>query len=765
MLSAWGRFVFRKRGWVLCASVVVLAVSGALLQRGGDLTSGALEGTESEIGSRLIERALGRPGESSFSILFESDEFAAEAPEFRAALTAALAPLREHPSIAFVTAPDEAPVALARSLTSEDGHAVVAHVALKDEFQAARRAFPDLAALVHSDTLRTTRTGHLAFMADLDATLERDLRRAEAVSLPLALAVLLLVFRTLVAASLPVGVGALAVAGGVGFVLALSHVMSMALYTINVVSLIGLAVAIDYSLFIVSRYREELRRGASFEDALAIAMTTSGRAVLFSGLAVGIGLGGLLFFRGSWLPGVGLAGGVVVFLAVFYAFTFLPALLAVLGRRIDWGRVPLPRSARGDRAWALLARRVMRRPWLILVPTLLVLVGVGIPFVQLHMASADVRSLPPSSEARRGYEAIQERFPLQAATRIVAAVQFPDENLFTPDRVQELYELSRRMAALPGVSAVEGVVDLDPSLGLGDYQGLLTLPEMLMPPDVVTAIRASVGRDVAVLAALVPYGPESDVAAEVVRQLRTQGMQGEGRLWVTGQTAHDLDVQDFLFEHTPKVVAFVVITMLIVLFLLLGSVLLPFAAVVMNVLSIIGAFGALVWVFQLGNLSGLLGFEAAPIEPTLPILLFCVVFGLSMDYEVLLLSRIQEEYLRTGNTEEAIALGLQASGRLITSAAAIMIAVFAAFSLADIVLIKAMGFALAVAVALDSSLVRMLIVPSSMRLMDRWNWWAPAWMRRVHEHIGLHTALLDSGRPAPAAAHSACEPDSHRKQT
>lgn len=765
MLSAWGRFVFRKRGWVLCASVVLLAISGALLQRGGDLTSGALEGTESEIGSRLIERALGRPGESSFSILFESDEFAADAPEFRAALGAALAPLREDPRVAFVTAPDQAPAALARSLTAEDGRAVLAHVALADEFQEARRAFPELAALVRSDTLRTTRTGHLAFMADLDATLERDLRRAEAVSLPLALAVLLLVFRTLVAATLPVGVGALAVAGGIGFVLALSHVMAMALYTINVVSLIGLAVAIDYSLFIVSRYREELRRGASFEDALAIAMTTSGRAVLFSGLAVGIGLGGLLFFRGSWLPGVGLAGGVVVFLAVFYAFTFLPALLAILGRRIDWGRVPLPHSTQGDRAWALLARRVMRRPWLVLVPTLLLLVGVGIPFLQLHMASADVRSLPQSSEARRGYEAIQERFPLQAATRVVAAVQFPDENLFTPDRVQELYELSRRMAALPGVSAVEGVVDLDPSLGLGDYQGLLTLPEMLMPPDVVTAIRASVGRDVAVLAALVPYGPESEVAAEVVRQLRTQGMQGEGRLWVTGQTAHDLDVQDFLFEHTPKVVAFVVITMLVVLFLLLGSVLLPFAAVVMNVLSIIGAFGALVWVFQLGNLSGCLGFEAAPIEPTLPILLFCVVFGLSMDYEVLLLSRIQEEYLRTGDTAEAIALGLQASGKLITSAAAIMIAVFAAFSLADIVLIKAMGFALAVAVALDSSLVRMLIVPSSMRLMNRWNWWAPAWMRRLHEHVGLHAALLDSGRPVPAAVHSAGEPDSHRKPT
>lgn len=758
MLSAWGRLVFRKRWWVLSASVLLLAASLALLQRGGQLTSGALEGTESEVGGRLLERALGTPGESSFSLLFESARHTADQPEFTTALRSALQELRADPRVAYVTAPDEAPPAVARSLTAADNRAVLAHVALADDFQEARRHFPDLLAKVRSDALQVTVTGHLAFMRDLDETLERDLRRAEAVSLPLALAVLLLVFRTLVAAALPVGVGALAVAGGVGVVLALSHVLPMAAYTINVVSLIGLAVAIDYSLFIVSRYREELGHGATREDALAIAMTTSGRAVMFSGLAVGIGLGGLLFFRGSWLPGVGLAGGIVVFIAVFYAFTFLPALLAVLGPRIDWGRVPLPRLGHGDRAWALLARRVMRRPVVVLLPTLFVLLAVGQPFLHLHMASADVRSLPSSSEARRGFEEIQRRFPEQAATRVVAVVEFPDEDVLTAERIAALYRLSRQIAALPGVAAVQSVVDLDPALAVGDYERLLTLPEMLMPPDVVTAIRSSVGGGVAVLAALVPDAPESEVTTQVVRRLRAQGMEGEGRLWVTGQTAHDLDVQDFLLAHTPKVVAFVVVTMLVVLFLLLGSVLLPFAAVVMNVLSIIGAFGALVWVFQQGNLSGILGFVPAPIEPTLPILLFCVVFGLSMDYEVLLLSRIQEEYLRTGDTAKAIALGLQASGKLITSAAAIMIAVFAAFSLADIVLIKAMGFALAVAVALDSSLVRMLIVPSSMRLMDRWNWWAPAWLRRLQERVGLHAALLDSGRPLPAMAGSTGAP-------
>jgi len=751
MLSAWGRLVYRKRWWVLGASVLLLAASGVLLQRGGELTSGALVGTESEIGARLLERALGVPGESSFSVLLESPTLTAEAPEFQAALTAALAALRADPRVAFVTAPDQAPAAVAQSLTATDGRAVLAQVALIDEFQEARRHFPELRALVASDVLESTVTGHLAFMRDLDETLERDLRRAEAVSLPLALAVLVLVFRTLVASALPVGVGALAVAGGIGVVLGLSHVLSMAAYTINVVSLIGLAVAIDYSLFIVSRYREELGRGAGYEEALAIAMSTAGRAVLFSGLAVGIGLGGLLFFQGSWLPGVGLAGSTVVFIAVFYAFTFLPALLAVLGARIDLGRVPLPRFGASSRAWASLAQWVMRRPVSVFVPTLLVLLAVGVPFFQLHMTSADVRSLPRSSEARLAYEQIQARFPQQAATRVVAVVEFPDANVLTAERIGALHAFSRRMAALDGVAAVESVVDLDPSLSLDDYRSLLMLPEALLPEDVVTALRSFVGEGVAVLAARVPHPPESAETADVVRQLRAVGMEGEGRLWVTGQTAHDLDVQDFLLKHTPKVVAFVIATMLVVLFLLLGSVLLPFAAVVMNILSIIGAFGALVWVFQLGNLSGVLGFEPGPIEPTLPILLFCVVFGLSMDYEVLLLSRIQEEYLRTGDTREAIALGLQASGKLITSAAAIMIAVFAAFSLADVVLIKAMGFALAVAVALDSSLVRMLIVPSSMRLMGDWNWWAPPALQRLQQRVGLHAALLAPSYASPPA--------------
>lgn len=360
MLSAWGRLVYRKRWWVLGASVVLLAASGVLLQRGGELTSGALEGTESEIGTRLIERALGLPGESSFTLLLESSTWTADTPEFQAALTEALAGLRADPRVAFVTAPDQAPAGVAQSLTASDGRAVLAHVALRDAFQEARRHFPELRALVSSDVLTATATGHLAFMRDLDDTLERDLRRAEAVSLPLALTVLVFVFRTLVASALPVGVGALAVAGGIGVVLGLSHFLPMAAYTINVVSLIGLAVAIDYSLFIVSRYREELAGGAGYENALAIAMSTAGRAVMFSGLAVGIGLGGLLFFEGSWLPGVGLAGSTVVFIAVFYAFTFLPALLAVLGKRIDLGRVPLPNLGSGGRAWASLAQWVMR---------------------------------------------------------------------------------------------------------------------------------------------------------------------------------------------------------------------------------------------------------------------------------------------------------------------------------------------------------------------------------------------------------------------
>src|SRR5579885_33418 len=700
MFGAWGRRVYRRRWLVLALNGDVVAGAAAALLAGGRLTTGAIRGTEAERAQRLAEDALGFPGASSFTVIFHSATLAAPDPRFAQALRAALAPLAADPRVAAIEAPLDVPPPLAARLLSRDGHRALATVTLRDPVQVAAREYPALRAAIVPGPFDLTFTGMLPFLDDLGAILAHDLRRAELVSLPLALLVLLVVFRTLVAAMLPVGVGALAVVTGVAGVLLLSHVLDMAQYTINVVSLIGLGVAIDYSLFIVSRYRDELAAGAAVDEAIARALGTAGRAVAFSGLAVVVGLSGLLFFPGTYLAAMGLAGALVVACAVFYALTFLPALLAVLGPRIDLGRIPLP-HVRTEEGWRRIAAGVMRHPLAVLLPTLAAVVATGAPFLRLRLAAADVTALPRTAEARRGYEALRRWFPAAAGTRILVAVRFPTAPAFTPERARALAVASRRFAALPGVLGVESAVDVDPRLDADAYAALAATPAALRPPAFNAALARTAGGRVALLAVLTAAPAVSPEAAA------------------------------FVLDRTPRAVACVTVMTYLVLFALLGSIVLPLKAVVMNALSIAGSFGALVWIFQEGHLSGLLGFEPGPIEPTLPVLLFCAVFGLSMDYEVLLLSRIQEEYRRSGDNTVAVGEGLARSGRLITSAAAIMVAVFAAFALARVVLVKAMGLGMAVAVALDATLVRVLIVPATMRLFGDFNWWAPRPLARL----------------------------------
>jgi RND superfamily putative drug exporter len=571
-------------------------------------------------------------------------------------------------------------------------------------------------------------------MDNLDRVLEHDLIRAELVSLPLALLVLLLVFRTVVAAALPVGVGALAVVGGIAVVLGLSHAMDMAEYTINVCSLIGLGVAIDYSLFTVSRYREELAKGLDYPEALSRALEGAGRVVCFSGLAVGTGLVGLMFFEGSFLWAMGIGGTIVVLLAIVFALTFLPALLAVLGPKIHAWPLPLPPLGPGEGFWNAAASWVMRRPIAVLVPTLTVLAVMGSPFLKLETTSADVRVLGLEVEARQGYEILKRDFPEEGDNRIVMGVEFPTAPALTPERIGALFDLSQRIAAIPHVRKVESLVS-DEGMGKEDYQTVLLDPPDLYKAQVEMGKRMTVGDRVVILYALTDSPHETQTSQDIIRALRKDRAVLDGRLWVGGQTASDMDETDFVRERTPRAIGFVMAVTFVILFLLLGSVILPIKAILMNFVSVAASFGALVWVFQEGHL-GLA--EPRPVEQVLPVLLFCVLFGLSMDYEVLMLSRIKETYERTGDNTHAVAEGLERTAGLITSAAAIMVVVFAAFALAKVVLIRAVGFGMAVAVTIDATLVRLLLVPATMRLFGKWNWWAPGPLRRLRAALGLH---------------------------
>ncbi len=737
-----GAFIYARRWLTLGACTAFLVAALLVLLHGGQLTGGRIEGIEAERTQQVVEQVLGHTMDTTVVVVLRAASMDPRNQDFQAAVKDALEPLRHDPRVSSVMTSDDAPPQLALDMVNPKAHAVFVLVTLAGSFKEALHAFAPVRGELHSPALTIECTGRLAYTHDLDQTLERDLLKAEILSLPLAVLVLLLVFRSLVAAILPVGVGALAVVGGIAFVILLSRHTDVADFTVNVCSLIGLGVAIDYSLFTVSRYREELRAGQGYEQALVRAMGHAGRVVCFSGLAVGTGLTGLLFFQHSYLFSMGVGGLAVVVLSVVFALTFLPALLAVLGPRIDAGQIRIGALGPGEGFWQRMALRVMDHPVRFLAPTVVLLLVMGGPFLHLRMSAADVRILDTTAEARRGYDSLVRDFPREAETRLVVAVQYPSSPVLTVPRVDDLYDFSRKVAALPHVLRVESLVDGDASGASGggggldkeDYESILIEPAPMYEATVRAGEKLMVGERSLLLYVVVDQPPETQEAQSVVRALRALRHVGDGSLLVGGQTATDIDTTEFIVSRTPRVVGFIVVVTFVILFALLGSVVLPVKAVVMNALSVAGSFGALVWVFQEGHL-GLA--PPRPVEPTVPVLLFCVLFGLSMDYEVLMLSRMKEVFERTGDNATAVAEGLEKTAGLITSAAAIMVVVFGAFALAAVVVVRAVGFGMALAVALDATLVRVLLVPATMRLFGPANWWAPAWLLTVRKLVGF----------------------------
>ena len=752
MLAGWGRFVHRFRFAVIALSLASVIPSLWLIAHGGRLaTTDVPTTTESGRALDLIGRELpGRP--PSFSFIFSSATLPAKDPAFRREVERAIAPLRSDERVARVVTAYDPPVydasVPAAEMISRDGQRALAVVELKGEAAAFSSlefsvlppdVYPSLRAKVKTETLEMLPVGSIPLNHDFTEVTRTDLQRAELVILPLVVILLLLVFGSAVAALLPLLVGALSMAGAIGGTLLMARYTSVSVYAPNIVTMIGLGVAIDYSLFIVSRFREEIR-GHPAPEALTRTMATAGRAILFSGLTVAIGLLGMVFLGLGNIGSIGWAGTVVVSLAVLYALTLLPALLAVIGPRVNSLRLPFihpERSRKGRGLWHRVAVVVMTHPWPVFLSVSALLLVLGLPFLHLRVGSGDVNALPPEAVSRRGDEALREHFPGGDSNRVLVVVRYPAGSPLTAERIGGLYDLSRWLAKRPNVVRVESLVDLDPRVTREQYQQFATAPPEMRPPGVQQLLRQTVGGRLALLVVATPLKPSSAEARALVEEIRASHPAIGGEVLVTGQTAFDLDIISLVTRHAPLTVGLVMLATYVVLFLLLGSVLLPLKAVIMNLLSISASYGALVWIFQEGHLSGWLNFTPGPIQTATPLIMFCFVFGLSMDYEVLLLSRVREEYERGGNTAHAVAEALESTGRLITGAAAIMAAVFFGFATARSVIIQAVGIGIGLAVVIDATIVRALLVPATMRLMGRWNWWAPAPLASLHRRLGL----------------------------
>ena len=540
----------------------------------------------------------------------------------------------------------------------------------------------------------------------INSEVTANIAKAEAFSMPVLLILLLVIFGSLAAAALPVAIGGIAILGSFTVLRLLTMATTVSVYSVNITTILGLGLAIDYGLFMVTRFREELGRQPTVEQAVARTVATAGRTVAVSGVTVAVALTSLMLFPEDFLRSMGYGGVATVAVDMLAALTVLPALLAVLGPRVNALRIrrnvhrPVRDEASG--AWYRLAHSVMRRPAVYAGVIVIGLLALGAPFLRISWGGTDARTLPAASTVRQVSEALDRQFPVNSTE--------PIEALVTGARAPaQLTAYLHRIDAIPGVTGAQ-----------------------------VTGVNGNVARvDVGYQPA-----PVSAAARHIVTQIRALSAPPGATVLVGGTTAGLVDELASLGATLPWMALLVGVSTFVLLFLAFGSVVLPVKAIVMNVLSLSATFGVVVWIFQWGHLSGPLQFTpTGSIDPTMPILMLAVIFGLSMDYEVFLLSRIRERYDQTGDNTASVASGLQRTGGLITSLALLLIIVVGAFSASGITFIKLMGVGMIVALLVDATIIRVLLVPATMRLLGRANWWAPRPLRRLYARYGIREEI------------------------
>ncbi|MEU5410716.1 MMPL family transporter [Streptomyces clavifer] len=619
------------------------------------------------------------------------------------------------------------------ALRSEDGHEAIVAARIEGDEKTAGDTLDRIAPAyrgVHGP-VEVSVGGPVAVRHEMQTIIQEDLLRAELIALPVTLVLLVMVFGSAIAALLPLGVGIVAILGTNAVLRGITELTDVSVFAQNLTTALGLGLAIDYALFIVRRFREELASGADTRAAIGTTLRTAGRTVLFSALTVAVSLAAMMVFPQYFLRSFAYAGIAVVLLAAAAALILLPATLMLLGPRVNSldlrrllrrrtdRKAPAGEPAEGSgRGWARFAVLVMRRAPVFAVVTTVGLILLGLPFLGVKFGTADDRQLPSTAESRVVQEHIRDAFPGSPG----GGLEVLAEGAATPAQYSDF---RARISALPGVQRVDGPVTGDGAA----YFNVLSEGE-------------AVGQE----------------AQQLVRELRAEPAPFDTS--VTGAAAVLVDSKDAIADRLPWAVGIIVVVTLLLVFLLTGSVLIPVQAVVLNALSLTAMFGAVVWVFQDGHLSGLLSFTSTgDIETTLPVLMFCVAFGLSMDYGVFLISRIKEEYDRTGDHEHSVTFGLRHTGGLITAAAVILAVVMVAIGTSRVTNTKMLGLGIALAVLMDAMVVRSLLVPSVMKLMGRVTWWAPKPLRAFHQRFGL-----SEGEPAPPEDRDAEEMSEQRVQ-
>jgi RND superfamily putative drug exporter len=737
-LARLGRQVVRRRWWVIAAWTILLPLSGVVAAHlPSRLAYGGFEvpGSQSAAVERdLAERFPGQVADSA-AIVVRHPRLTVEQPAFAALVDQIAARVRAVPGVAGV---QSWRVTRSASFVSPDRHTTYLVAGLSGGQNESMSTAPKVAAAASGAVtpgFQVATGGAAAMWERFDKIGKVDLERAERVSLPVSLLALLLAFGGLVAAGLPIMLALAGLVVGMAGLYFLAGVTDLNIFTTNTASIIGIGVGIDYALFIVTRFREELRRGHPSAEAVPRTMASAGRAVALSGATVIVALAGMFLVDIQAMRSMAVGAMLAVALVVLAALTLLPAVLAVLGPRVDPRRLRsrIPRSRR-DGFWHRWAAAVMRRPWAFLLASLVILAVLSAPVAALRLGQTGAGSMPRGEEPRVALERLAASFGAGVVGPIEIIVDTPGgatapANL---DRIRRLTEVLRAdpavaqvtsLGSIPSDALTNGVARLDPALR----------------PVVAGLANWDRGADLARVTVISRDRPESRTAENLVGRVRDRYLPAAGlagRARVGGTTALDIDITAQLFRRLPLIVAAVLALSFVLLACAFRSLLLPLKAVAMNLLSVGAALGVLVAVFQWGWGERPLGFTSEQhLGQLTPLFLFCVLFGLSMDYEVFLLSRMREEYLRSGSNELGVARGLESTARTITAAALVMVTVFGAFAAGRLVSFKEIGFGLAAAVLIDATIVRVVLVPAAMKLMGAWNWWLPSaldrWLPRL----------------------------------
>ncbi|MEU6414383.1 MMPL family transporter [Microbispora sp. NPDC046933] len=717
MFTAIGRFSARRRFWVFVAAVLFVIIGGVWGSGAGGILGGGagLDNPygESSQANRILADTLGR-NVADVVVVYESDTMTVDDPRFRQSVEQATARLPKN-SYAWLKTYWSTGSA---DYVSKDRHKTYVAMQLPGAVEEEQvGVYRSMVPLLDAPGLTERFGGLTAVGVQFNEISNRGLSRAELISFPLLLILLLIVFRSVVAASLPLVVAIVVAVGSLGVLRVVGGLVDLSTAAVNVVVILGLGLATDYALLIANRFREELAARLPVEDAVVRATATAGRTVAVSAVTVAVTLGGLVVFPSRFLPSIAYSGVSVVLFAVVSALFVLPALLRQVGHRVDALRIPLPwgRHATGTR-WYRTAHAVMRRP----VATVLVigalLLALGAPLLSAVWSRPAEWALPSGTDSVVVTKQLAEEFAYDPTKVITTVVRMPGP-ADTPEAKAQLDAFAQRLDRIDGIDRAE-----------------------------VTGTRGDLAR-ITLGYSMSPYGAE---IRDVVRKLRAEEPPPGATALFANRPAAIVDMLSMFADGLPRMLLIISLVTFVVLFMAFGSITLPIKTIVMNLLSLSAAFGAMVLIFQDGFLSGLLGFTAPGfLDANMPLMIAAITFGLAMDYEVFMLARIREEYLRTGDTVESVALGVQHTARIVTAAALLLGVVVGAFVTIDVTVLQMVGVGVVVALVVDATIVRGLLVPAAMRLLGRWAWWSPAPLARWWRRHGLPE---ESSGPAPAPA-------------